>query len=274
MTLLDAIILGIVEGLTEFLPVSSTGHLILTGALLRLTPEQIEDFVIVIQLGAILAVAFYYASRVRSLVMGAFGQDAKGRRLLGMLLVSFFPAAVVGLLAKDVIEGVLFGTLPVAAALIIGGIAMIVVEKFHTERHTPRVESVQDATYLDALWIGIAQCFSLWPGMSRSMSTIVGAQLRGFNNAAAAEYSFLLALPTLGAATVYKLFDSLERIQTMPNGVFLLVVGNVVSFAVALLAIWGFIRLVQHIGMTPFGVYRIVLGLLVLCAVAMGWLPA
>lgn len=264
MTLLQAILLGIVEGLTEFLPVSSTGHLILTAEAMNLDEELVENYTIVIQLGAILAVAAYYPRRVASLFRGIFAADPKGRRLLVLLMAAFIPAAVVGLLFEDMIEERLFGSAPVAWALIVGGIVMIAVEMLFTKRREPQVTSVDQASLVDAVAIGFFQCFSLWPGTSRSMSTIVGAQVRGFSNEAAAEFSFLLALPTLGAATVYKFFSAFPEFQRIDGAMPALVVGNIVAFVVAFLAIWGFIRLITKVGMSPFGVYRIILGIVVL----------
>lgn len=272
MTLWQAILLGIVEGLTEFLPVSSTGHLILVQQFMDMDKSILDNYTIIIQLGAILAVVFYYWKRVLALFRGCLGADPRGRRLLIQLLIAFLPAAVIGLLFHDWIEAVLFDTKYVAIALVAGGIAMILVEQTITLRKTPRVGDAASGTYLDALWIGIAQCLSLWPGTSRSMATIVGAQLRGYSNLAAAEFSFLLALPTLGAATVYKLFDAYGELSAIPGVMTAIVVGNIVSFAVALLAVWGFIKLVNRIGMTPFGIYRIILGIGVAVLIWMGWM--
>jgi undecaprenyl-diphosphatase len=187
-----------------------------------------------------------------------------------LLIAAFIPAAVIGLLLEDLIERLLFGSLPVAAALIVGGIVMIVVERTFTYRREAKVTSVDQASIVDAVVVGFAQCFSLWPGTSRSMATIVGAQLRGFSNEAAAEFSFLLALPTLGAATVYKFFSAFSEMRAIEGAMPALVVGNVVAFVVAFVAIWGFIRLITKVGMTPFGIYRIIIGVVVLGFILQG----
>jgi undecaprenyl-diphosphatase len=276
MTFLDAIILGIVEGLTEFLPVSSTGHLILTNALLGVEGGAADAYVIVIQLGAILSVVTLYRAQALAMLQGLIGRNRPGLDLFLKLCAAFFPAAVAGLLFDEMIERLLFHPGPVAVALVAGGAAMIVVERWHQRRmaagqFVPR--EIDSLSFKDAVLVGSAQCLALWPGTSRSMSTILGAQLLGFSNIAAAELSFLLALPTLGAATVYRLLDSHEELAAVPNGLWLVLVGNVVAFVVALLAIKGFLRIVMRRGMMPFGVYRIVLGLVFLGLIAAGVFP-
>jgi undecaprenyl-diphosphatase len=276
MTFLDAIILGIVEGLTEFLPVSSTGHLILTNALLGVEGGAADAYVIVIQLGAILSVVTLYRAQALAMLQGLMGRNRPGLDLFLKLCAAFFPAAVAGLLFDEMIERLLFHPGPVAVALVAGGAAMIVVERWHQRRmaagqFVPR--EIDSLSFKDAVLVGSAQCLALWPGTSRSMSTILGAQLLGFSNIAAAELSFLLALPTLGAATVYRLLDSHEELAAVPNGLWLVLVGNVVAFVVALLAIKGFLRIVMRRGMMPFGVYRIVLGLVFLGLIAAGVFP-
>lgn len=260
----DAIVLGVVEGLTEFLPVSSTGHLILTTRILGIERREADDLSIIVQFGAILAVLVYYRERVLKLLLGLLGRDAEGLRLNKLLAAAFFPAAVLGALFGDRIEAVLFSPATVAAALIVGGVAMIVAEYLSKRVENYPIDDFGRIALKDALMVGLAQCFALWPGMSRSMTTIVGAQLRGFSPRTAAEFSFLLALPTLGAATVFKFlkeYDTLSRVDGMMQ---VLLIGNMVSFAVAFLAVWTFIRLVSKVGMTPFGIYRIILGIVVL----------
>jgi len=259
----DGVILGIVEGLTEFLPVSSTGHLILMARVLGIKHAEMENFAVMVQFGAIVAVAVYYRKRVKTLIQGALGKDERGRKLLLLLIVAFIPAVIVGLLAGDFIAAKLFGARPVALALIVGGIAMILAERAAKRVENYPIASLEMATFKDALVVGCVQCLALWPGMSRSMTTIVGAQLRGFSNVAAAEFSFLLALPTLGAATAYKFFDAYAEMKDEPGFLQALFIGNVVSFAVAFIAVWTFIRLVEKVGMTPFGIYRIILGIVV-----------
>jgi len=260
---LDGVILGVVEGLTEFLPVSSTGHLILMAKVLGLKHSSMENFAVMVQFGAILAVGVYYRDRVKTLIQGALGKHERGLKLLKLLIVAFIPAVIVGLLAGDFIADKLFGPRPVALALIVGGVAMIIAERAAKRVENYPIASLEQATFKDALIVGCVQCLALWPGMSRSMTTIVGAQLRGFSNVAAAEFSFLLALPTLGAATIYKFFDAYKEMQGEPGFLQALFIGNVVSFVVAFIAVWTFIRLVEKVGMTPFGIYRIVLGIVV-----------
>lgn len=262
-SVLDGVILGVVEGLTEFLPVSSTGHLILMSRALGLNHESTENFAVMVQFGAILAVAVYYRERVLTLVQGALGKHERGRKLLLLLITAFIPAMIVGLLAGDFIAAKLFGARPVAIALIVGGVAMIFAERAAKRVENYPIASLEQATFKDALIVGCIQCLALWPGMSRSMTTIVGAQLRGFSNVAAAEFSFLLALPTLGAATIYKFFGAYQDMRDEPGFLQALFIGNVVSFIVAFIAVWTFIRLVEKVGMTPFGIYRIILGIVV-----------
>ncbi len=268
MTYLQALILGIVEGITEFLPVSSTGHLILTNAALGLEGPAVDAYTIVIQLGAILAVLALYKDRAFQMLAGVAGKNPAGRSLFLKLLVAFVPAAIIGKLLDDPIEQLLFHPVPVAAALIVGGIAMILVERLYVlprqQKAPESLKGVEGVSYLDALLIGVAQCLALWPGTSRSMSTIVGAQLRGLSSQAAAEVSFLLALPTLGAATLYKLIKNREDLLSMPGGIPIILFGNAVAFVVAFLAVKWFVGVVNRFGMTPFGAYRIVVGALFL----------
>lgn len=275
MSWLDAVILGIVEGLTEFLPVSSTGHLILTNWLLGLEGDAVNAYTIAIQLGAILAVLALYRERARQMIMGLLGRDAAGLGLFLKLLIAFIPAVIFGLAFEELIDRYLFSPVPVSGALVLGGVLMIVVEQKVTRPRAAsdrKMREVEDLSYLDAVLIGLAQCLALWPGMSRSMSTIVGAQLRGFSNVASAEISFLLALPTLGGATIYKMYSEREALAAMDGGVPLLVLGNIVAFVVAVVAVKGFVQFVNRFGMTPFGVYRIVIGLVFLAAALAGGL--
>lgn len=269
MSLLDAIILGIVEGLTEFIPVSSTGHLILTSYLLGLDDSAVDSYLIVIQFGAIAAVAVYYRQRLAAIMRGVLGGDAAGRALAIRLGVAFVPAALVGLSLGGLIEDHLFSALTVGLALIVGGIIMMAVER---PSIAPKVrkEKLEDISIADALVVGCIQCFALWPGMSRSMSTIVGGQLRGFSTSLAADFSFLLALPTLGAATVYMAIKEREALAALEGGLGVQAVGMVVSFFVAWAAVAWFLKVVKNVGMTPFGAYRIVVGLVVVGLVAAG----
>jgi undecaprenyl-diphosphatase len=264
MTWLEAFLLGALEGLTEFLPVSSTGHLILLGSRLGYEDEASKTFDVVIQLGAVIAVIVYYRARLKDLLGGVVRRDPSSLRLTLCLGIAFVPAAVVGLLFQKVIERLLFGPIPVAEALIVGGVAMLGIEVWRRRRGDPGKEALSDVTPRRALTIGIAQCFSLWPGTSRSMATIIGGQLSGLSTAAAADFSFLLAIPTLGAATVYKLVKNGGALLEAPGGAAALAIGMVVSFGVALLVISAFLRYLKRFGLMPFGVYRIILGSVVL----------
>jgi len=263
----QAAVLGAVEGLTEYLPVSSTGHLILTGRWIGLENggglknEALDSFNVVIQIGAALAVAVLYWRRLEQVGVGLFRGDPGGRRLLGLLIVAFMPAAVVGLALHKRITEYLFFPLPVAGALVVGGVVMVGVELYR-RRHAPRTTSLDAMTCRQALIIGLAQCLALWPGTSRSMTTIVAALLVGLSPLTAAEFSFLLALPVLTAAAgleVVKDFDKL-LLYAGPGAI---LVGLGVSALVAVLAVEAFVRWVSKHGMTPFGVYRIIVGLVV-----------
>lgn len=253
----QAALLGAVEGFTEFLPVSSTGHLILTAHLLRLEGEAVKTFEVVIQSGALLAVAGLYRARVVSMLRGLIGRDPAGRRLLIRLLVSFVPAAAVGAVAHRVIKQQLFAVGPVVAALVAGGILMLAVDRWLAARHPAR--AVDSLTIAEALAIGLAQCLALWPGTSRAMTTIVAGLLLGLPATAAAEYSFLLALPTLGAATMFDLVQGGDALL-QEAGAASVACGFIVAAIVAALAIYGFIQYLTRHGLAVFGWYRIALG--------------
>ncbi|CAN5293031.1 undecaprenyl-diphosphate phosphatase [soil metagenome] len=276
MTYLDAIILGIVEGVTEFLPISSTGHLILAENLLGLTKsEMLDAFSIIIQLGAILAVLGLYRERVWAMCQGLLGKNPVALSLFLQLIVAFIPAAILGKLLHDKIEEKLMSAGPVVAALIIGGIVMIVVEIFivkpRQREGASGLRDIEDLTFLDAILIGLVQCLAMWPGTSRSMATIVGGQLRGLSNRAAAEFSFLLALPTLGAATLYSLYKHRDSIKAMNEGYGLLAVGTFVAMIVAFFVMKWFVKIVTKGGMIPFAIYRIAVGILFLLLVYYGY---
>jgi len=268
MPLLIAVLLGIVEGITEYLPVSSTGHLVLAGHLLGLDDADpaTASFDIVVQLGAILAVVVHYRALLGERAKGLLSGDRASRDLLVALLVAFTPAAVLGLLFRKAIKAHLFGPLPVAAALVVGGVAMIVVERVRARsaaRGRKGAEGLYSVTPKRALTIGLGQCLSLWPGTSRSMCTIVAAQLSGLSTATAAEFSFLLALPTLGAATLYEGYKA-RHILMSGVGAPALAVGLLVSFFVAWGVIASFLTYLKKHGLEPFGWYRVVLGVVVL----------
>lgn len=270
MTPLDALLLGILEGLTEFLPVSSTGHLILLGERLGAESEAAKTLEIVIQLGAVLAVVVYYRQVLLDLLRGLVKRDAAALRLTLALGIAFLPAAGVGLVLHKVIKEKLFWGGPVAGALVVGGVLMIGVEAFRRRRGDPGLDGTEHVTPKRAFVIGLAQCFALWPGASRSMTSIVGGQLTGLSTKTAADFSFLLAIPTLGAATVFDLLKNGDALFAMEGGATALVIGLVVSFVVALAVIAVFLRYLRRFGLAPFGVYRILLGLVVLAAYFMG----
>ncbi len=261
MNPLFAAILGIVEGITEYLPVSSTGHLILVSRLLGLEGDGPDAFSVVIQLGAILAVVVQYRKLLWERTTGLVHGKKESVSLLVALVLGFAPTAAAGLLLRKTIKKLLFGAKPVAFALIAGGILMIVVELVRSRRPNKGLEGLEHVTPWRAFTIGVGQCFSMWPGASRSMCTIVTGQITGLSTATAAEFSFLLGLPTLGAATVYEAYKS--RVALAGVGGLNVLIGLVVSFLVAWAVIAGFIAYLKRRGLGPFGVYRIILGVIV-----------
>jgi undecaprenyl-diphosphatase len=293
LNLIQAAVLGLVEGITEYLPVSSTGHLIIASDLMKLgqTPESaraIDSFNIVIQGGAILAVAGLYFPRFVAMLAGLIGKNAAGLRLFINLIIAFMPAAIVGLLVHDWIEERLMSTGPVAAALIVGGVFMIVVDRMVIgPRRRAQAQGVADASVIgmeldqlrpaQALGIGLMQLFALVPGTSRSMMTIVGGVMVGLRPAAAAEFSFLLGMPTLLAATMLALFKDLKHASDTGGqnlfqvlGVLPVVVGIVVAAVSAAIAVKWLVGFLNRHGLMPFGVYRIVIGAVLIALAAMG----
>jgi undecaprenyl-diphosphatase len=282
MELWHAVILGLVEGITEYLPVSSTGHLILVSALLGLdeTPQlksAVDAFNIVIQGGAILAVLGLYRQRVGRMIAGALGLvklgkgDPAGLRLAINLFIAFVPAAVLGVLLDDWIEARLFKTGPVLAALALGGVYMIALDRWRARKtKTGHAEDgqheINEVTPLKALFIGLCQCVAMWPGTSRSMMTITGGVLVGLKPRAAAEFSFLLGLPTLGGACLYKLAKNLKEAHDTGAenlfqviGVGAVVIGIAVATVSAALAIKWLVGFLNKHGLAPFGWYRLAL---------------
>lgn len=262
--LLDAVLLGIVEGLTELLPVSSTGHLILLGDLLGHESEAAKSLDVVIQLGAVVAVGVYFRERIGTTLRGLFSGSAEARRLLAALTAAFVPTAVVGLLFHKWVKAHLFGPVPVAAALAVGGVVMIGIERWARDR--PAREGIEHVSVKRGFIIGLCQCLALWPGASRSMTTIVGGKCLGLDTKTAAEFSFLLALPTLGAATLYDFFKNGHAILALPSGKEVLAVGLGVSFIVTWLVVAVFLRYIGRVGLAPFGAYRIMLAIAVFVA--------
>lgn len=263
--LLHALILGIVEGLTEFLPVSSTGHLILAGDLLHFNDEKGKLFEIVIQSGAILAVCWEYRVRIASVLAG-LRRDATAQRLVVNLAIAFMPLAILGLLFGKIIKANLFQPLPVALAFIVGAFIILWAER---REHRIRVDSVDDLTRLDALKLGLAQALALIPGTSRSGATIIGGLLFGLSRKAATEFSFFLAIPTLLAATAYQLYKERALLNTDDLGMW--AVGFIAAFGSAFLCVRWLLRFISTHDFTIFAWYRIAFGLLVIATWQLGW---
>ena len=254
--LLNALVLGLVEGATEFLPISSTGHLILAGALLGFSDERAGVFFVAIQTGAMLAVLWEYRARF-------FRFDLN---LYKSLAVAFVPAAVLGLLFSKYIKGYLFHAVPVALAFIVGGVIILLVDR---GERAFKVQSTQSMSWLDALKVGVAQCFALIPGTSRAGATIIGGMLFGLSRPAATEFSFFLAVPTLCAAGAYDLWKNRALFSADDLGMF--AVGLAVSFLSAFAVIRWLIRYVATHDFRPFAWYRIAFGALVLLSSHFGW---
>lgn len=253
-----ALILGIIEGLTEFLPVSSTGHLILVGDMLGFRFPG-KTFEIVIQLGAILAVCVAYWGRLWGAVKGCVAGDAPSRHFVTYILVAFLPAMVIGAVAYKYIRQLLDSPVTVAVALILGGIAILVIERLI---RTPKVHAIEDFGLPMAVKIGLFQCVSMIPGVSRSGATIMGALLMGVERKTAAEFSFFLAVPTMTAATAYKIYKDWPLLSFENAG--LIAIGFLSAFVVALLVVKAAVRFVGRHGFAPFAWYRIGFGLLML----------
>jgi len=258
LLLLKALILGVVEGLTEFLPVSSTGHLIVIGDLLDYNDEASKVFKIVIQLGAILAVCWDYRTRLFDVARG-LGDEPAARRFVGLLFVGFLPAAVLGLLFHSTIKALLFNPLTVATALVVGGLLILYLEK---RAYHPRIQTVDEMRWNDALKVGFAQALAMIPGTSRSGATIMGGLLFGLSRKTATEFSFFLAIPTMLAATFYDVYKNWALLHADDLPVF--AVGFVASFFTAMWAVRGFIRFVSNHTFIVFAWYRIVFGIVVL----------
>ena len=262
--LLIALVLGIVEGLTEFLPISSTGHLIILGDLLGYNDDASKVFKIVIQLAAILAVCWDYRARLIEVAVD-LPRERSARRFVGLLIVGFLPAAVLGLMFHSTIKGVLFNPITVATALIIGGFIILYVEK---RSYHPRITSVDGLGWGDALKVGFAQALAMIPGTSRSGATIIGGMIFGLSRKTAAEFSFFLAIPTMFAATVYDLYKNWSLLHAADLPVF--AVGFVASFFAAMWAVKGFIRFISNHTFVAFAWYRIVFGIVVLATWKLG----
>ena len=256
--LLKAAILGIVEGLTEFLPISSTGHLIILGDLLGYNDEASKVFKIVIQLAAILAICWDYRERLTKVVTG-LPNDAPSQRFAILLVIGFLPAAILGLMFHSAIKTLLFNPITVASALIVGGLIILYVER---RAYQPRIHSVDEMRWPDALKVGFAQALAMIPGTSRSGAMIMGGLIFGMSRKTAIEFSFFLAIPTMFAATAYDLYKSwgLLRVDDLP----VFAVGFVASFLAAMWAVKSFIKFISNHTFEVFAWYRIAFGLIVL----------
>ena len=266
--LLTAAILGVVEGLTEFLPVSSTGHLIVAGSLLGYTGEKAKLFEIVIQAGAILAVCWEYRVKLLAVAAGVF-RDRSAQRFVLNLVVAFLPAAVLGLAFGSAVKARLFAPVPVASAFIVGAFVILWVElRQRRNPATVRIERVDDMRWPDALKIGFAQAFALIPGTSRSGATIIGGMLFGLSRTAATEFSFFLAIPTLFAATGYEFIKNRHLLAS--GDLSMVGVGFVAAFVSAFFVVRGLLRYVAHHDFIPFVWYRIAFGVVILATAYAG----
>ena len=258
LIIFKAIVMGAVEGITEFLPISSTGHLIIAGDLIDFNGPLATTFEIAIQLGAILSVCWIYRHKFIHVLQG-LGRDAESQRFVVNLIVAFVPAAVLGLLFHDIITEVLFNPVSVALALVGGGVLILIVERFHFPMDVTEVDAMD---WKHALKVGFMQALALIPGTSRSGATIIGGLLFGLSRQAATEFSFFLAVPTMFAATGYDLLKNRDAFDLSQVGVF--TAGFVIAFVTALIAVKTFLRYVAHHDFSVFAWYRIVFGGLVL----------
>lgn len=249
MTLIQSIIIAIIEGLTEFLPVSSTGHMILASAAMKIGENEfVKTFEIAIQMGAILAILLRYYKRF-----------FRGFDIYLKLAVAFIPSAIIGFLAYGIIKSVLFNPLIVAISLVIGGIILVLIDK-RIESKSSEIPEIEDIPVKNAFFIGLFQCLAMIPGVSRAAATIVGGVFNKFNKKQATEFSFLLAVPTMVAATGYDLLKTKAVFSDFE--IELLVVGLIVAFISAWFAVKIFLRIVEKFGFVPFGYYRIIIGVL------------
>ena len=251
MTLTQSIVIAIIEGLTEFLPVSSTGHMILASAAMNIHDDAfVKTFEVAIQLGAILAIVMLYAKRF-----------LQGLTIYYKLTTAFIPTAIIGLLAYDIIKGYLFNPVVVSVSLIIGGIVLILIDRKVVAQKS-KTDDLENISYKNAFFIGLIQCFSMVPGTSRAAATIIGGVFNGLDKKQATEFSFLLAVPTMFAATGYDLLKS--EIAFNNEEIKLLIVGSIVAFITAWIAVKIFLKIVSNYGFKHFGYYRIIIGILFL----------
>lgn len=261
-----AIILGVVEGLTEFLPVSSTAHLLLTSQIIDFTSIQNNLFEIVIQFGAILAICVIYRKKIFEVI---FSLNKKSSQKFSLnLFLAFLPSAVLGLIFHDFIKKVLFSNLVIALALIIGGIVMIIIDRNNSESQLPKEKSeseIDNISLKQALLIGFFQSIAMIPGTSRSGATIIGGLLVGLKRKTATEFSFFLAIPTIFSATIYDLYQNSSDLNF--ENIQLILVGTIASFLSALLVIKWFIAFISKNSFVSFGIYRIIIGAIILLSI-------
>ena len=265
-TAAQALILGVVEGLTEFLPISSTGHQIIVADLLNFGGERAMAFNIIIQLGAILAVVWEFRRKIIDVVVG-LPTKPEARRFTTNLIIAVMPAVVLGVIFADVIHEYLFNPITVATALVIGGVIMLWAER---RQHQVHAETVDDITWKDALKVGFAQCLAMIPGTSRSGSTIIGGLLFGLSRKAATEFSFFLAMPTMVGAAVYSGYKYRHLFQ--PDDLPVFAIGFVTSFIFAMIAVRALLKFISNHSYAAFAWYRIGFGLLILATWQFGWI--
>ncbi len=266
--LIKAAIMGVVEGLTEFIPVSSTGHLILAASLLNMPGEKIKLFEVVIQTGAIMAIVSLYAGKLWDTLVG-LPREAVAQRFTANVLIGFFPAALAGFLFIDFIKGVLFQPLVVALGFIVGGVVILWAEWLQKRGSRVHIEAVDQVRWTDALKVGLVQCTALVPGVSRSGATIIGAMLLGFNRKAATEFSFFLAIPMLFGAAAYDLYKNRDLLSMADVPLF--AVGLLFSWLSAWVCVRWLLRFVAHHTFVAFAWYRIAFGALILLTATLGW---
>lgn len=265
-TAAQALILGVVEGLTEFLPISSTGHQIIVADLIDFGGERAMAFNIIIQLGAILAVVWEFRRKIFDVVLG-LPKEQPAQRFTANLLIAFLPAVVLGVLFADLIHHYLFNPITVAVALVVGGLIMLWAER---RQHVVSVPTVDDMKWSDALKVGLVQCLAMIPGTSRSGSTIIGGLLFGLSRKAATEFSFFLAMPTMVGAAVYSGYKYRDLFR--PDDFMVFAVGFVTSFIFAMIAVRGLLRFIATHSYAVFAWYRIGFGLLILATWQFGWI--
>jgi undecaprenyl-diphosphatase len=265
MMIWKTVVIGIVEGLTEFLPVSSTGHIILAEQLLDFQGPPGKVFEIVIQLGAILAVCFLYRAKIIATVTGVLGRDKVATKFATAVVVAFLPAAVIGVALHKYIKVLLEKPIVVAVALIVGGVAILVIERL---AQRPRIKSVDEMDWKTALFIGFCQCLAMVPGVSRSGATIMAARVFRVDRPTAAEFSFFLAIPTMLGATVYDLYKNWSTLSWSDGGG-LILLGTVVAFVSALVVVQAFVAFISRHGFGVFAWYRIAIGALALALLLM-----